>query len=107
MYKINKKILLNYFNIRGLFFSKKLTQRHKKHTVVYLRSPKHFNIGKHKVFSFNNTNKILINLKLTLPIVILLKNSLFFFTILEKFLNYKLLFRFNSIRVNTKITIKF
>lgn len=107
MYKINKKIRLDYFNIRGLFFSKKLIQKHKKHTLVYLRSPKHFNIGKHKIFSFNNTHKILINLKLTLPIILLLRGSLFFFTILEKFFNYKLLLRFNSIRINTKLHIKF
>lgn len=99
--------MLNFFFIRGIYFSKKFIKKHKKHSLVYLRSPKHFNIGKHKVFSFNNTNSQKISLKLILPTVFMLKNNIFFFKILEYFYYFKLLFRFNSFRVNVKTKIKF
>ena len=99
--------MLNFFYIRGIYFSKKLLKKHKKHTLVYLRSPKHFNIGKHKLHSFNNSNNQLIKLKMILPTIFILKNTFFFFKILEYFYYFKLLFRFNSLRVNVKTKIKF
>lgn len=107
MYKLHISCNLNFLNIRGIYFSKKLTKKHKKNTLVYLRSPKHFNIGKHKVFSFNNINTLLINLKLKIPLLFVLKNTLFFYKILQQIYRYKLLFRFNSIRINTTTKIKF
>lgn len=60
MLKINKNAVLKqvHYNITFLFRAKSLDEKFllkkKASQVVTLRSPKHFNIGKHKVLSVNS-----------------------------------------------------
>ena len=107
MYKINKKSKLTVLWVRGIFLSKKYLKKNRKSTLIYLISPKHFNIGKHRVFSFSGSYSYRIPLNINIPTIFILKNQIFFFKILEKFYNFKTLFRFNSLRVTGKTKIKF
>lgn len=54
MYLISNNSKLEYIALRGYFISKKNLKKNNYQCLVYLRSPKHFNIGKQKVFSFNS-----------------------------------------------------
>ena len=104
MYLCNKKSLLIDLVFRGVILSKKRTKTNKKQTLIFLRSPKHFNVGKRKVISFNNR----VAYKYAIGLFIYtknLKNTYFFFNLLSSILNYDSLFRVNSIKVTTKTTI--
>lgn len=53
MYKINKKCLITTIYLKFLKLLKKKSQtKNVKQTLIFLRSPKHFNIGKRKIYSF-------------------------------------------------------
>lgn len=106
MYKINKISKLNYILLRGNCLTKKLSKNITKQTLIFLRAPKHFNIGKHKVSSFVNFKTYKYIFDFILPTNSLIKNKSFFyrlFTICHKLnLNYNI----TSIRINTKLKIK-
>ena len=81
-------------------------KKNSKSTLVYLRSPKHFNIGKHKIFSFKNkfNHKILLNHSLATKIIIFYEQ--YFFKLIFKLEDTHSLKRINSIRINIKVKIK-
>lgn len=54
MYLVSNNSSLECIVLRGYFVSKKNLKKNNYQCLVYLRSPKHFNIGKQKVFSFNS-----------------------------------------------------
>ena len=54
LYLINKGGTLKNLCLRGVYLSKKFSKTQNKQTLVYLRAPKHFNIGKQEVLSFRN-----------------------------------------------------
>lgn len=107
MYKLNKFSILKCLKLRGIFLSKKVLKRKHKQTLIYLRSPKHFNIGKQKVLSFNNkyTYNLLCNYKIASSVYIY--SSHYFFKILNFFFKFNSLFRINSIKVKNITKIKF
>ena len=49
MYLINKGGTLKNLCLRGVYLSKKFSKTQNKQTLVYLRAPKHFNIGKQEI----------------------------------------------------------
>jgi len=106
LYKINKVGLLKEIFIRGTFLSRKFLKKNKKNTLVYLRSPKHFNIGKFKIYSHktNFVKSTLLNVKI--PIIILKKYPLYFFQILGKLEKLNFLKRINSLKVVVESTVK-
>ena len=106
MYKINNSSKLESITIRYNLLSKKYFKKSKKSTLVYLRSPKHFNIGKHKVFSFKNffALKLMLNYKVYLQV--LLKYPMFLIRLLPKFTEINILRKVNSLRVKAKVNIK-
>lgn len=104
MYLYNKKSFLLNLNFRGIILSKKRTKTNKKQTLIFLRSPKHFNVGKRKVISFNN--RVSYVYRINLPFATKKLNSkYFFFSILSSILNYDSLFRVNSIKITSKTSI--
>ncbi len=106
MYLISNESTLSKVVTRGIFLSKKFNKKNHKSTLVYLRSPKHFNIGKHKIFFFKNRYKdeLFFSMKISTKILIFYEH--YFFKIIFKLLNIHNLKRINSIRVNTKTKIK-
>ena len=106
MYRINNSSKLESITIRYNLLSKKYFKKSKKSTLVYLRSPKHFNIGKHKVFSFKNffALKLFLNYKVYLQV--LLKYPMFLIRLLPKFTEINMLRKVNSLRVKAKVNIK-
>lgn len=92
--------------IRGTFLSKRFLKSNKKNTLVYLRSPKHFNIGKHKVFSFKNnfSTHLLLNLKLANKALVYY--PMFFFRYIPTIVDVNTLKRINSLRVSISTKIK-
>ena len=63
MYKVKNYCWLKNINLRGYFFTKKIKNKSKKHCLVFLRAPKHFNAGLHKVFFLKNYKKQIFYLK--------------------------------------------
>lgn len=106
MYKINKINNLYKLCIRGNNLTKKLNKNTTKQTLVFLRAPKHFNIGKRRVLSFKNFHKFFYNLNLVLHTRIFLKNEQYLFNILNEFHKFHILYRINSIKISSKIKIK-
>ena len=107
MYKLNNKTEIFKYYIRGVFLSNKFLKKKKKQVLVYLRSPKHFNIGKHKIYSFNNYNKIFILPSKNINLQVFVNNQRYIFNFLLK--KYKLYFpyKITSIRITIKSKIKF
>lgn len=98
MYLYSKKSVLLNLVFRGVILSK--TKKNKKQTLIFLRSPKHFNVGKRKVISFNNKAVYTYNIKL--PIFTNnLKNNTFFLILMGSVVSYNTLFRINSLKITT------
>lgn len=106
MYKLNKISNLKIFTLRGNYLTKKILKNNSKQTLIFLRSPKHFNIGKHKVSSFVNFYKHNYSLNFKIPTQQYLKNKLLFFKIFSLFHKITPVYIINSIKINTIIKIK-
>lgn len=106
MYKLNKNTNMTKLILRGNYLTKKFFKKNSKQTLIFLRAPKHFNIGKHKVSSFVNFKSYLYNVNYSLFISQFLLNKNFFFSILTLFHKLNVLYVINSIKVKTKIKIK-
>lgn len=92
--------------VRGIFFSKKFLKKNKKQVLVFLRSPKHFNIGKRKVFSFKNTHHSFVSLNLPIILNYFLFNSNVYYNFLINHYIFIIPFRITSLRTTTKVVIK-
>lgn len=106
MYKLSHKAVIYQFYIRGIFFSKKFLKKKNKQTLIFLRSPKHFNIGKRKVLSFNNKFNYNLSINFYINLMRFFKNKLLLYFLIISFFKLNLLYRINSIRIKTKIYIK-
>jgi len=106
LYKVNNLSKLENITIRYNLLSKKYFKKSKKSTLVYLRSPKHFNIGKHKVFSFKNFFALKLTLNFKIYLQILLKYPIFLIKFLPKLTEINNLRKVNSLRVKAKVNIK-
>jgi len=106
LYLINNKSIIVNLISRGIFLSKKFNKKNHKSSLVYLRAPKHFNIGKHKIFSFKNKfiNNLILNYNIPTKILILYEQ--YFFKLNFKLIDNHNLKRINSIRINTVTQIK-
>ena len=78
MYKLNKNTNMTKLILRGNYLTKKFFKKNSKQTLIFLRAPKHFNIGKHKVSSFVNFKSYLYNVNYSLFISQFLLNKNFF-----------------------------
>lgn len=107
MYKISKNGCLKQLYIRGYNLTKKLNKNQTKHSLVFLRAPKHFNIGKHKVLSFKNyyTHSYYTNIKI--PVLFFMKNPQQLYNFIIEFHKFHLLYKIASIKVTVKVKIKF
>ena len=101
----NKKSKLINLVFRGIILSKPKNKKNKKQTLIFLRSPKHFNVGKRKVISFNN--KIAYSYAVSLAILTnsLRYGNIFFLVLLSSVMRHNGLFRVNSLKITTKTTI--
>ena len=106
MYKINKTSILKQITLRGNYLTKKILKKNTKQTLIFLRAPKHFNIGKHKVSSFVNFYKYLYTFNYQIPTIYLTKNNLFFLKFFKIFDKLHLLYIINSIKVKVQYKIK-
>lgn len=106
MYKINKICSLNYIRLRGHYLTKKVFKKISKQTLIFLRAPKHFNIGKHKVSSFVNfkTHNYKVNFKL--PTTNFIKNKFLFYYLFSTFHKINIHYSITSIKLNIKTKIK-
>ncbi len=105
MYKINSVTNLNYLAIRGVFITKKLSKKIKTQSMVFLRAPKHFNIGKHKILSFNTKKSYVLKTKLKMHSICIIKHNKFFFNLLNNIIKVHPLYNVKSLVINTKINI--
>lgn len=103
MYQLSKFCLINNIRVRGVFLTKK--NNNKKQTLIFLRSPKHFNIGKRKVISFNNKQNYIYSLYFHTQ-----KNNIysnyFIFNLIYKLYYFNILYRINSIKLSVITKIK-
>ena len=104
MYLLNKAGILNEYTIRGIYLTKKKTKKWKKQTLVYLRSPKHFNIGKHKILSFNTNAKYKYILNMNINYLSFIKNKNFI-NLYSIFHKINILYRINSIKTKIKTKV--
>jgi len=103
MYLLNKTAILTNYNIRGVYLTKNKI-KWKKQILIYLRSPKHFNIGKHKILSFKTikTYYYLLNYSINYKFFYK-KNNLY--KIYNIFHKLNILYRINSVRITIKTKI--
>lgn len=106
MYYLKKKSLLTNITLRGIFLSKKYNKIQKKQIMVFLRAPKHFNIGKHKIKSFNNKHNITYNTHIFLLINFFTKNSSLMYKLFTNTHKFNNLYKINSIKTTIKVKIK-
>lgn len=106
MYKLNKNSNLINLTLRGNYLTKKILKKNSKQTLIFLRAPKHFNIGKHKISSFSNFYKYSYNLNFKLATQQFLVNKNFFFNFFTLFHKVHILYIINSVKIKTKIKIK-
>jgi hypothetical protein len=106
LYKLNKNTNLTNVILRGNYLTKKVLKNNHKQTLIFLRAPKHFNIGKHKVSSFVNFYKYSYNLKVKLSTKQFLINKNFFFNFFNIFHKIHFLYIINSVKIKTTIKIK-
>jgi hypothetical protein len=107
LYFIKNIIILKELYLRGYNLTKKLNKHQKKGTLVFLRPPKHFNIGKRKVHSFRNYQTFSHKLNLKAPFSLALKSPYRFFAILIEKHQFNLLYSISSIKITFKAKIKF
>ena len=106
MYLINRGGKLKTLSLRGVYLSKKFSKKTNKHTLIYLRAPKHFNIGKQKVLSFKTKFNHSYNVNWDSSTIIFVKYSQFFFKVTSNVFKFHHLKQINSVRVCVKIKIK-
>jgi hypothetical protein len=106
LYKINKASILEKFVLRGNYLTKKILKNTSKQTLIFVRAPKHFNIGKRKVSSFVNYKKFVYNLNFNVPTTELSKNGKTFFKFFSLFHKLNILYIVNSVRISSKVKIK-
>jgi hypothetical protein len=104
MYQINQECIIESCIIRGVYLTKKRTKKWKKQCTVFLRSPKHFNIGKHKIFSFKTKKNFFyfINMKTLYSIFV---NSKGLYKIYGYIHFCDLLHRVNSVKYKVSVDI--
>lgn len=107
MYKINKTSSLTYIMLRGNYLTKKVFKKISKQTLIFLRAPKHFNIGKHKVSSFLNFKTHLYKVNFKLPTTSFIKNKFLFYYLFSTFHKININYAITSIKLNIKTKIKF
>ena len=78
-----------------------------RQSLVFLRAPKHFNIGKHKVFSFKNFYKKFYNLNLFFYLFFYLNNNKLLYNIITEFHKFHLLYKISSMKITIKVKIQF
>lgn len=98
--------MLKKLVLRGNYLTKKLFKKNSKQTLIFLRAPKHFNIGKHKISSFVNFYKYVYNCNYNIPSNQILTNSVFVFSLFHLFHKLHFLYVINSIRLTTTVKIK-
>lgn len=106
VYKLNKTTILTNLILRGNFLTKKFFKKNSKQTLIFLRAPKHFNIGKHKISSFKNFHKYNYNFDYKLPTEQFLYNNSLFLKFFPLFHKIHLLYSLNSFKISTKLKIK-
>jgi hypothetical protein len=106
LYKLNKFVIFKNICIRSNYLSRKFFKKNCKSTLVYLRSPKHFNIGKFKIFSFNNIQNEKIELNSYLSYKLFIKYPIYFFKVVLNTTAVHTLRRINSLRVRVITKIK-
>lgn len=106
MYLLGNRCEITGISVRGIFLSKNFLKKNKTQTLVYLKSPKHFNVGKQKVLSFNNEFRYQYLLKLKTLLFLFLKNQHYFFKLITTFFKFHIPFRINSLKIITKTKIK-
>jgi hypothetical protein len=106
LYLINKKSKITKINIRGVYLSKNFLKKNKRQVMVFLRAPKHFNIGKQKIFSFKNKYTKFFNINFSSPTYAFVNYPSYFFRVFLNIFNFQFLFRINSVRVTTKTLVK-
>lgn len=106
MYHVSKFSVISNLVLRGNYLTKKVLKKNTKQTLIFLRSPKHFNIGKHKVSSFVNYKKYSYKLNYKIPTNHYLNNQYLLFNIFIHFHKLHFLFNMSSIRSTIKIKIK-
>jgi NADH:ubiquinone oxidoreductase subunit 3 (subunit A) len=106
LYKICKTSILTKLTLRGNFLTKKFFKKNSKQTLIFLRAPKHFNIGKHKVSCFKNFYKYMYNFNYKLPTEQFLNNKLLFLSFFSLFHKIHFLYVITSIKISTKVKIK-
>lgn len=106
MYKLNKVSNLNHVILRGNYMTKKVIKNVSKQTLIFLRAPKHFNIGKHKVSSFVNSRIHIYKFNFSFPTAQFIKNKFFIYRLFSLFHKMNILYTITSIRINTKLKIK-
>jgi hypothetical protein len=107
LYFIKNSSILDNIYLRGYNLTKKLNKNQKKGSLVFLRAPKHFNIGKRKIYSFKNYSSFLYKLKIKFPLKSFLNNPSTFIFMLSEFHKFHLLYKLSSIKVTLKIKLKF
>lgn len=106
MYLINKGGTLKNLCLRGVYLSKKFSKTQNKQTLIYLRAPKHFNIGKQEVLSFRNKFSYYYKPDWAASTLILIKYPHFFFRVTRNVFKFHHLKQINSVRVTIKLKIK-
>jgi len=106
LYKLKKNSQLTLISLRGHYLTKKIIPKISKQTMVFLRSPKHFNIGKHKVHSFLNFKKINYAVMYKVPTQDFVQNKITFFKIFNTFHKYNLLYSLTVVKLRITQTIK-
>jgi len=106
LYKLNKYGILNILKLRGIYLTKKINKKSKKQTLIFLRAPKHFNIGKFKIFFLNNKKSFKILSNFPINIQFIESYKIFLISFLFNFYKLQSLFFTNSIKLNIKYKIK-
>ncbi len=109
MLQINKKsILLKVkYNLQFLTWNKKLAKKYlvkkSKSTLITLRSPKHFNIGKHKFETLNyKTKKLFIKFNTKVRTSSIITSTNFFYNSLKKKISLTPTISVNSLKMTVK-----
>ena len=106
LYLISKKSKILNFKMRGIYLSKNFLKKNKKQVMVFLRAPKHFNIGKHKIFSFKNKYTKFMSINSDNPTINIIKYPQYLYRIIIDLYKFQFLFHINSIKITTKTSIK-
>lgn len=106
MYLLGGRGVLNSIHTRGVFLSKKFLKVNREQTLVYLRSPKHFNIGKQRIISFNNYKSFLLITNVAVHINTLMDKPNFFKKLANLQFKNNILFKINSVVLSTTFKVR-